>query len=138
MPEPEPTLVACLTPPGAGAIATLGVRGPRAWEAARRLFRPASRALPERPAPGAFWFGRFGSDEFADEVVLCLREWEPVPHVEVHCHGGAEVVRWLTGLLAEQGCVPVEPSRWLRATPSAPSPPSPLPRGERGERAPSP
>ena len=34
------TVVACLTPPGTGAIATLALRGPSAWAIVRRLFRP--------------------------------------------------------------------------------------------------
>ena len=33
------TLVACLTPPGQAAVATLAVDGPRAWEVVRSLFR---------------------------------------------------------------------------------------------------
>jgi tRNA modification GTPase len=101
-PDEPATWVACLTPPGQGALATLGVYGPRAWEAARAAFRPRSGELPSAPTPGRFWLGRMG-DEVADEVVLAVRRAEPVPWVEVHCHGGRQVVRFLTDQLLAQG-----------------------------------
>ena len=44
----QETLAACLTPPGQGALATLAVDGPRAWELVRPLFRTRSGA--EAPA----------------------------------------------------------------------------------------
>jgi tRNA modification GTPase len=87
------TLVACLTPPGVGAIATLGLRGPRAWAVVREPFRPAGNR-PFEPVPGRFSPGRLGGD-LADEVVVTVLALEPVPSVEVHCHGGREVVRML-------------------------------------------
>jgi tRNA modification GTPase len=100
-----PTLAACLTPPGRGAIATLAVRGPRAWEFVRELFRPLTPSrppLPERPELGRIWLGRLG-DELADEVVLTLTRSRPVPWVEIHCHGGPEVVRLLLEAFASRG-----------------------------------
>jgi tRNA modification GTPase len=97
------TLVACLTPPGQSALATLALRGPRAWDVVRPLFRGgAGSALPERPEPGRFWLGRLG-EEMADQVVLAVRQAAPVPWVEVHCHGGREVVRYLLELLGGRG-----------------------------------
>jgi tRNA modification GTPase len=98
-----PTWIACLTPPGQSALATLGLYGPRAWEALRRLFRRRSGAeLDEAPACGRFWLGRIGS-EVADEVVVAVKQTEPVPRLEVHGHGGREVVRFLIELFREQG-----------------------------------
>jgi tRNA modification GTPase len=99
-PDPNLTYAACLTPPGRGAIATLAVDGPRAWEVARKLFRPATR-LPEQPQAGRFWLGHFG-DEIADEVVLAVRTISPRMRVEIHCHGGPEVIRLLLEALAAQ------------------------------------
>ena len=52
--------VAVLTPPGTGAIATVEVSGPRAWELARELFRPAGKPLPAEPDSHRFWFGTLG------------------------------------------------------------------------------
>ncbi len=97
------TCVACLTPPGAAAIATLAVRGPDAWNAVRALFRPRSgTALPAEPAPGRFFLGRLGAD-LADEVVVALVRPTPVAWVEIHCHGGAQVVRFLIESLRGRG-----------------------------------
>jgi tRNA modification GTPase len=109
-----PTWIACLTPPGQSALATLGVYGPRAWEALRRLFRRRSGAelSPTPPSPnlgeggvgdsGCFWLGRIGG-EVADEVVVAVKQTEPMPWLEVHGHGGREVVRFLIELFREQG-----------------------------------
>lgn len=101
MAEPK-TWVACLTPPGAGAIATLGLGGPGAWEVTRKLFRPLSSAqlLPDKPEPGRVRLGRMGEGA-ADQVVLAVRGAEP--RVEIHCHGGREVIRLLLETLASRG-----------------------------------
>src|SRR5690349_9232287 len=82
------TAVSLLTAPGTGAVATVEVRGPRAWELAKQLFTPAGKPLPESPEVNRFWFGTLGSDE----VVLAATATEAV---EVHCHGGRRVVRWV-------------------------------------------
>jgi tRNA modification GTPase len=99
-----------LTPSGAGAIATLTVRGPGAWQLAEKLFRPLSRQTewpPRQPAPGDFWPGRFGEEGAGtrDEVVLALKGLHPEPWIELHCHGGREVVRWITEILIAHGAV---------------------------------
>lgn len=98
------TLVACLTPPGRSALATLAVRGPRAWGALQPLFRLRDgSALPDQPRTGRFWLGRLGTD-VADEVVLAVKQTQP-PWIELHTHGGREVVRFLLDLLQAHGLV---------------------------------
>jgi tRNA modification GTPase len=99
------TVVACLTPPGSAAIATLGVYGPAAWEVVRGLFRPHSRGgrdLPATPEVGSVWLGRLGAD-VADEVVLAVKAIIPLPWVEIHCHGGPQVIRLLLEALSGRG-----------------------------------
>jgi tRNA modification GTPase len=99
------TWVARLTPPGAAAIAVLGLHGPEAWSLARTLFRPISqsgRLLPEQPEPGRSWVGRLGG-ELADEVVLVVRSAALVPWLELHGHGGREVLHWLVEMLQAHG-----------------------------------
>jgi tRNA modification GTPase len=52
---------------------------------------------------GRFWLGRFGENPggpTADEVVLTVKAIVPVPWIELHCHGGVEVVRWILETLA--------------------------------------
>jgi tRNA modification GTPase len=113
--ERSPTTIACLTPPGRGAIAVLAVRGPRAWDATRALF---SRPLPETPPPGRFWFGRLG-EELRDEVVLAVKRTGAAPWLEVQCHGGPEVVRLLMEIYARHG---IEPAAWQELERRGPAP----------------
>jgi len=96
------TYLTCLTPPGSGAIAVLEVTGPGAWVLTRDLFRSA-RTLPDTLRPGGAWFGRMGPGA-GDEVMLVAPQDRAEPTVEIHCHGGMQVVRMLTDLLVEAGC----------------------------------
>jgi tRNA modification GTPase len=100
------TLVALLTPTGTSAIAVLAIQGPSAWVTVRDLFRPVNRALawpPEGIDAGQFWVGRFGTEASGDEVVLAIKRLAPIPWLEVHCHGGIEVVRWILETLQRRG-----------------------------------
>jgi tRNA modification GTPase len=105
----DATLVACLTPPGAGAIATLALRGPQAWSVVRSVFRigrRSGRELPLQPPAAGHWLGRLGEDPAgtcADEVHLVARQTQPVFWLELHCHGGREVVGYLLEILAARG-----------------------------------
>jgi tRNA modification GTPase len=72
------------------------------------LFRPVAKKEAWPPAKlerGQFWLGRFGEGGKGetDEVVLAITQMEPEPRVEIHCHGGAEVVRWLLELISGEG-----------------------------------
>jgi tRNA modification GTPase len=97
------TRIACLTPPGQGAIATLALHGEQAWDLVRPLFTARSgKALPDVPDAGTFRLGRLGR-EMLDEVVLAVKQTSPIPWVELHCHGGREVVRYLLELFSAGG-----------------------------------
>ncbi len=99
------TRVAVLTPAGTGAIATVEVAGDRAWEFARKLFRPAGKPLPESPELHRFWFGTLG-DGVGDEVILAACG----DALEIHCHGGRRVVRWVVEQFVALGCVEARPT----------------------------
>jgi tRNA modification GTPase len=94
--------LACLTPPGTAAIATLALRGPAAWTLVREL---AQHLLPADPAPGRFWLTRIGDKQRGevDDVVVAVKQVRPEPSVELHCHGGREVIRFLEELLIARG-----------------------------------
>lgn len=100
------TYAACLTPPGAGAIAVIAVRGPQALGAVQELFQPLAASGKAKGelvlSEGRFLLGRFGTDA-ADEVVLSLVRSAPVPWLELHCHGGVEVVRLCLESLRSRG-----------------------------------
>lgn len=115
--------VALLTAPGRSALAALAVVGAGAWELLRPLARTmGGKELPASPEPGRFRLARLGA-ELSDEVVLAVRrpDW-----IEVHCHGGREVVRLLLDTLTARGATLVpwedlEPDEALRLLPHAPT-----------------
>jgi tRNA modification GTPase len=68
------------------------------------LFRPASSGslLPIEPEAGRIWLGYLGEGA-ADQVVLTVKTLQPEVHLEIHCHGGREVLRYLGEGLAVLG-----------------------------------
>ena len=92
------TAVSLLTPPGVGAIATVEVRGPRAWQLARALFTPVGKPVPEAAELHRFWFGTLGGDE----VILAVPDHGAI---EVHCHGGRRVVRTVIEQFLAHDCI---------------------------------
>ena len=111
--ESSATYLACLTPAGTGAIAALALCGPDAWTLIRQLFTPGalqpgekrSPQLPLAPERGRLWLGRLGEDSRggADQVVLAVNRTSPTPWLEIHCHGGREVIRLLEEVFAARG-----------------------------------
>lgn len=102
----ERTVAARLTGSGTAALGTIVIVGPRAWETVRSLVQPVSTAgrdLPETAQAGRFWLRRIAEESQAaagDEVVVAVKRptW-----IEVHCHGGREVTRWLMEALQHRG-----------------------------------
>src|SRR5438067_426858 len=97
------TYTACLTPPGSGAIAIVAVRGEDAWRIVRKLFRPIKTpeaTLPEKVQSQQFWLGKLTGD-VADEVVVVARRLQPVPDIEIHSHGGRQVVELILDTLGK-------------------------------------
>ena len=99
------TTVTVLTPPGTGAIATIRVAGVTAWAVVMAMFRPATGTrLPAVPTRHRVWFGHLG-EGIGDEVVMAVKEIDPEPVLEIHCHGGRRVVAWIVEQLQSAGCV---------------------------------
>jgi len=96
------TYLARLTPPGKSAIATLSLFGPRAWEIIFKVFKPRTKnPLPILPTPGSVFLGRLGLGH-GDEVVLSCKTNSPML-LEIHPHGGTQVVSMLLDFLQAQG-----------------------------------
>lgn len=113
-------VISRLTPPGKAALATIAVRGPRVWTALGELFRDvrgksiqlstkagetnaSERTIPAHLVPTQILVGKLGEHQLADEVVLGILALDPVPHVEIHCHGGPEAVQLIVDLFRERG-----------------------------------
>jgi tRNA modification GTPase len=97
------TLAACLTPSAAGAIAVISVRGPEAWQIVRGLFRARNypdALLPEKVKCPQFWLGKL-TGEALDDVVVLARRLEPMPEIEIHCHGGRQLVDVILQMLRD-------------------------------------
>ena len=115
-PADAPTRISRLTPEGQAAIATFAVHGPRAWAVVQLLFRPLKTALPnDIPHPGPFWLGRLGG-AVADEVVLAVKQAEPVAWLELHTHGGRAVTEYVLDLFRDKGVAACAWEEFLRYT----------------------
>jgi tRNA modification GTPase len=93
------TYVCQLTPPGAGAIAVIGLHGPDAARCLQPLLPPSfdlTTLLPHQLR--VTQAGR----EFKERVVVS-RSADDL--LQVHCHGGVAVANWIIGELIEQGAV---------------------------------
>jgi tRNA modification GTPase len=96
-------------------LATVGLYGPQAWSLIEPIFK--SRGQPPRinGKAGQFWLGRLG-DDLCDDVVVTIESDGDHQRVEIHCHGGNAVVRWLLDLLGRRGAVTVSWQEWVRRT----------------------
>ena len=114
--SPDITVVACLTAPGSSALATVGVAGPNAWEVVRPFFQPRGRRVPRLGQEDQHWLGQFVSGDMKDDVVLTLTGTSPRQRVELHCHGGRTVLRWVLDSLIAAGAVEVSWQTWIEYT----------------------
>lgn len=101
------TIVARLTPAGTSALATLSILGPDAIGIAESLFRSRSRGSLASARTDRSYYGDFGSST-RDDVVLRIIAREPIPSVEIHCHGGSAMVEALIAAIVERGAQRVD------------------------------
>jgi tRNA modification GTPase len=109
------TLAAVLTPPGSAAIATIAIVGPNAWSIARSAFQTV---LPDEPDPTRHWFGQFGEAQ-GDQVVLTVRHARSPLWIEIHSHGGPQVVQWLLREMQDRGAAVASWQELLHLLPSS-------------------
>jgi tRNA modification GTPase len=106
-------VMAQLTATGSAAIAVIALEGPQAWQLIRPFFR-SKQPLPESPLLGRFWVGTFGeTNSQGDEIILSC---PPSGGIEIHCHGGIAVIRWLCDFLSRLGFQQVEPWKLARTS----------------------
>ncbi len=121
LPPTTDTIAAIATAPGTGAVGVVRVSGPRAYDVADAVFRPASGALPSGVGPGRVLFGRVVTDgEVVDEALL-LTFRSPASYtgqdvVELQTHGGPAVLRRVLELCLAAGARAAGPGEFtLRA-----------------------
>src|SRR6478672_9004262 len=96
-----------LTPPGRGAIATLGLSGQPSIAALKRLFTPASGRPLSTGEAGIVVYGRLRSSNAAyEDVVVGIF---PDNEFEIHCHGGQAAVAAICEALCHEGGIQLAP-----------------------------
>jgi tRNA modification GTPase len=109
-PPPVRADAAVLTATGRGAIAVVAIWGRDALRVADAVFvpnrsRPFGETRANRPR-----LGRLGGPD--GEEVVAVAVGDPIPRVEIHCHGGEQAVRSLLARLTACGAT-------MRAIPEA-------------------
>lgn len=111
--ERSPHRVACLlTPPGAGALAVIALRGPDVWPLLAPYFQ-ARRHTPVAGTRPTLTFGTLTADGQGDEIILLLQGDASEQYVELQLHGGPGVVAWCLRFLEQLGCQLVPWNEWL-------------------------
>ena len=116
----EDTIAAIATPPGEAGVAIVRISGVDAEAIAARTFlRPAGKN--GRLKSHTLYHGKIRdpqSDGILDEALLTImrrpRSYTGEDVVEIHCHGGAFVVRQILGLVLRQGARQAEPGEFTK------------------------
>jgi len=116
----EDTIAAIATPPGEGGVAIVRISGVDAESIAARTFvRPPGKN--GRLKTHTLYHGTIRdpeTDRILDEVLLTImrqpRSYTGEDVVEVHCHGGAFVVRQILGLILRQGARQADPGEFTK------------------------
>ena len=116
----EDTIAAIATPPGEGGVAIVRVSGVDAEAIAERTFVRAAGKNGGLKSH-TLYHGRIRDPEterVLDEVLLTVmrkpRSYTGEDIVEIHCHGGAFVVRQILGLVLRQGARQAEPGEFTK------------------------
>jgi tRNA modification GTPase len=121
LPPSDDTISAIATAPGMGAIGIVRVSGPRAFEVAATVFRPASGRDPRTLPGGRATFGRVvDGDTVLDEAVLVSfrapRSATGQDVVELQVHGGTALLHAVQEVCRRAGARAAGPGEFtLRA-----------------------
>src|SRR6202158_277741 len=112
------TIVAPVTPPGAGAVAIVRLSGPRAFEILHSIFRPVRAG---EFAPRMLRLCDVVDHATGGYVDRALAVAMPTPGsltgedvVEIQCHGGPFIVRRIVALATDAGARIAEPGEFSR------------------------
>lgn len=116
---PIDTIVAPATPPGEGGIGIVRLSGPRAVACLAKVFRSKTTS-PAKMASHRLYLGGLynGRDQRVDEVMAVImrgpRSYTGEDVVEVHCHGGAQILRSVLDLFLEAGAKMAGPGEFTQ------------------------
>src|SRR3989338_4502010 len=109
-------IAAIATPPGQGAIGILRLSGPQAPSILSRIFK--SKTPVDHVESHRLYLGRV-IDETNHPLDACMAVWMKAPHsftgedcIELHCHGGKQVLESVLGLLLRQGARMARPGEF--------------------------
>ncbi len=115
----EDTIVAPVTPPGTGAVAIIRLSGPEAIRILREIWRPIRPRATFRPH--TLYMGEVINPANGAIVDRALGVVMPAPKsltgenvAELHCHGGAYLVRRVAALAMAHGARMAEPGEFSR------------------------
>jgi tRNA modification GTPase len=116
----EDTITAIATPPGEGGVGIIRLSGPDAERIAATVF-VRSQGKNGKLKSHRLYHGTIrepNTDKALDEVLLTVmrkpRSYTGEDVVEVHCHGGAFVVRRVLALMLSQGARHAEPGEFTK------------------------
>ncbi len=115
----EDTIVAPVTPPGTGAVAIIRLSGPQAIQIMRAIWRPIRPRGKFRAH--ALYLGEVRNPATGASIDQALGVVMPAPKsltgedvAELHCHGGAYLVRRVIALAMAHGARMAEPGEFSR------------------------
>ncbi len=115
----QDTIVAPATPPGTGAVAIIRLSGPDAIRILRAIWRPIRARAILRPR--TLYLGEVGESATGATIDRALGVVMPAPKsltgedvAELHCHGGAYLVRRIVALAMAHGARMAEPGEFSR------------------------
>lgn len=113
------TIVAAATPPGEGGIGIVRLSGPQAVTCLKQAFRSKTATVAQMESRRLYLGGLYnGRGELVDEVMAVImpgpRSYTGEDVVEIHCHGGAQVMRSALDLFLETGARIAEPGEFTQ------------------------
>lgn len=112
------TIVAPATPPGEGGVGIIRLSGPQAAEFLAAVFRgkvPPNAMVSHRLYHGYLFSG---DNQRVDEVLVTLmrspRSYTGEDVVEVHCHGGRQILRSVLDLFLDNGARMARPGEFTQ------------------------
>ena len=112
------TIVAVATPPGEGGLGIVRLSGPQAAACLAGVFR-GKTTIEQMDSHRLYLGGLYnGRGELVDEVMAVImrqpRSYTGEDVVEVHCHGGTQVMRSVLDLFLEQGAIMAAPGEFTQ------------------------